>query len=134
MAFRFLSVEREKKEKGDTLGRPDHTELASEADLPPVVARMVVEIRSDGTRTVARGALEDLKTGEKVALQAQAQNPIALAQQLTKALLKAPSLTGAFNKQAMLDLLPDAVRDSATGKFRIRPTKLPFIGRKKSES
>src|SRR5690606_26345205 len=126
-------LERETKESGDVERRTAHTDLASEADLPPVVARMVIEIRSDGTRTVARGALEDLQTGEKVALQAQAQNPVALAQQLTKTLLKTPSLAGSFAKQAMLDLIPDAMRDSTTGKFRLRPSKLPF-GRKKSES
>jgi hypothetical protein len=122
MAFRFLSLEREKKDSSDTLRRTDDTDLASEADLPPVVARMVVEIRSDGTRTVARGALEDLKSGEKVAIQAQAQSPLALAQQLTKTLLKAPSF-----------LLPDSIRDSKTGKLRF-PGQLPFVGRKKSDS
>lgn len=80
--------------------------LAEEADLPPVVARMVVEIRSDGSRTVARGALEDLMTGEKVALRADAASPLALAQQLTGALLKTPVLA----KQTLSGLLPRALK------------------------
>lgn len=126
MANRFFTLERG-SEKTTPLVRDERkTALETEADLPPVVARMVVEIRSDGRRTVARGALEDLQTGEKVALQANAQNPIALAQELTKALLKTPVLAGTLAKQAVLDMLPEAVRDKATGKFRLRPDKLRF--------
>jgi hypothetical protein len=133
MANRFFT--RESDSKTDTsLARDENkSALEAEADLPPVVARMVVEIRSDGTRTVARGALEDLQTGEKVALQANAQNPVALAQELTKALLKTPLLAGSFAKQAVLDMLPEAVRDKATGKFRLRPDKLRFPRKNKTE-
>jgi len=37
--------------------------LSSDDDLP-VVARLVVEIRSDGRRTVARGGIEDRGEGQ----------------------------------------------------------------------
>jgi hypothetical protein len=109
------------------------TAIEAEADLPPVVARMVVEIRSDGTRTMARGALEDLQTGEKVALQANALNPVALAQELTKTLLKTPILAGTLAKQAVLGMLPEALRDEKTGKFRLRADKLRFSRKDKSQ-
>lgn len=79
----------------------DSDRLASEPDLPPVVARMVVEIRSDGSRTVARGALEDLASGERVALRADGSTPLALASQLAKSLIKTPL----FAKQAVRALL-----------------------------
>ncbi len=77
------------------------SQLPVEADLPPVVARMVVEIRSDGSRTVARGALEDLASGEKVALRADGTTPLGLASALAKSLLKTPL----FAKQAVVQLL-----------------------------
>ena len=46
---------------------------------PPVVARLVVEIRSDGSRTIARGALEDRATGQNVAIEARGDSPMSLA-------------------------------------------------------
>jgi hypothetical protein len=67
-------------------------ELAEEPDEPPVVARMIVEIRSDGTRTIARGAIEDVLSGERVAIQAQGSTPLALASSLAKSLFSAPAL------------------------------------------
>ncbi len=76
--------------------------LTEQEDLPPVVARMVVEIRSDGSRTVARGALEDLQSGQRVALRANAATPIALASELAKTLLKTPALA----REAVRSLLP----------------------------
>lgn len=75
--------------------------LPAEHDLPPVVARMVVEIRSDGRRTVARGALEDLASGERVAVRADGTTPLALASALAKSLLKTP----VFARQAVRALL-----------------------------
>ena len=75
--------------------------LQAEPDLPPVVARMVVEIRSDGSRTVARGALEDLASGERVALRADGSTPLALASALAKSLVKTPL----FARQAVRALL-----------------------------
>jgi hypothetical protein len=69
-------------------------ELAESPDEPPVVARMVVEIRSNGLRTIARGAMEDIETGQKVAVVAQGTTPIALATSLAKSMFSAPMLAG----------------------------------------
>ena len=71
---------------------PEHKTLAEAPDEPPVVARMVVEIRSDGTRTIARGALEDALSGERVAVEAHGSTPMALAASLAKSLFAAPML------------------------------------------
>ena len=68
--------------------------LAEQPDEPPVVARMVIEIRSDGTRTIARGALEDALSGERVAVKAEGSTPIALAASLAKTIFSAPALAG----------------------------------------
>jgi hypothetical protein len=57
---------------------------------PPVVARLIVEIRSDGSRTIARGGLEDLATGEKVAIRADGTSPAQLARSLAGSLLTLP--------------------------------------------
>jgi hypothetical protein len=57
---------------------------------PPVVARLMVEIRSDGSRTIARGALEDLMTGEKVAIRADGTSPAQLARSLAGTLMTLP--------------------------------------------
>jgi ABC-type arginine transport system permease subunit len=62
-------------------------ELQSE---PPVVARMIVEIRSDGSRTIARGALEDVATGHKSAIEAHGTTPIQLAFSLVRSLGQLP--------------------------------------------
>jgi hypothetical protein len=57
---------------------------------PPVVARLVVEVRSDGSRTIARGALD--VEGEAVALEARGTTPAQLAASLARSLLTAPAL------------------------------------------
>ena len=62
---------------------------------PPVVARLVVEIRSDGSRTIARGAMEDPTTGKKVALEARGDSPLALAVSLTRSIFAVPALARA---------------------------------------
>ena len=59
---------------------------------PPVVARMVIEIRSDGRRTIARGALEDVATGQKVAIEARGNSPLGLALALARSMASAPAL------------------------------------------
>jgi hypothetical protein len=66
-----------------------------------VVARMVVEIRSDGVRTIARGALEDATSGERVAIEARGSTPMALAASLAKSMFSAPVLA----KQAVRALI-----------------------------
>ncbi len=55
-------------------------------DPLPVVARMVIEIRSDGTKTVARGAVEDVVRGESVAVEAKAGSPLELSLSLARAI------------------------------------------------
>jgi hypothetical protein len=77
------------------------------ADEPPVVARMVIEIRSDGSRTIARGALQDAASGQEVAVHAEGTTPLALAASLARTLVKLPLLTGGvFRKKLLSALLP----------------------------
>jgi hypothetical protein len=81
---------------------PEEEALArAEDDELPVVARMVVEIRSDGRRTVARGALEDLE-GQRVAVEARGSTPWNLARQLAGALWTMPRLP----RPSLRSLLP----------------------------
>src|SRR5690606_36648919 len=61
---------------------------------PPVVARMVIEIRSDGTRTIARGALEDVLSVERVKIEASGGSPMQLAASLASNLLSTPFMLG----------------------------------------
>jgi hypothetical protein len=63
---------------------------------PPVVARLVVEIRSDGSRTIARGAIQDANLGREVQIRAEGATPLALAMSLVRSLVKAPFIGGAF--------------------------------------
>ena len=70
------------------------------ADDPPVVARLVVEIRSDGRRTIARGAMEDV-TGHGVAIEASGRTPLQLALSLAKTMVTLP----AFGRAAAKALL-----------------------------
>jgi hypothetical protein len=76
--------------------------LAKGGAEPPVVARLMVEIRSDGTQTIARGALEDMASGEKVAVEARGATPAQLAGQLARTLFATPFLARAAVR-AVLD-------------------------------
>jgi len=78
----------------------DKPELVTE---PPVVARLVVEIRSDGSRTIARGALEDTQHGQRTAIEARGDSPIQLAIALARTLAQLPRLAA---RQAVRGLLP----------------------------
>ena len=78
--------------------------LEQEPELP-VVARLVVEIRSDGSRTVARGAMEDASTGMKAAVEAKGRTPLELALGLAKSLLAAPWLGRHIRERALRGLL-----------------------------
>jgi hypothetical protein len=69
---------------------PGQHNLKTPDDDLPVVARLVIEVRSDGTRTVARGALEDQSTGQRVAIQAEGTTPASLASSLMGSLVKLP--------------------------------------------
>jgi hypothetical protein len=68
----------------------------------PVVARLIVEIRSDGRRTLARGALEDLISGERTEIAARGDTPAALVASLWR------SMTGiaALARRTARSLLP----------------------------
>jgi hypothetical protein len=81
------------KDRRDSELVPKPPDVLDRADEPPVVARLVVEIRSDGSRTVARGAVEDLTHGERVALEARGDSPLQLALALARALTQLPRLT-----------------------------------------
>ena len=79
------------RSKTDLVSKPpDELESVQE---PPVVARLVVEIRSDGTRTIARGAIEDAQRGERVAIEARGDSPLQLAIALARSLSQLPRLT-----------------------------------------
>jgi hypothetical protein len=71
-------------------------ELEKKPELP-VVARLVVEIRSDGRHTIARGMAQDA-TGERVQVEAEGSTPLQLALALVKALREVPSLARGFAK------------------------------------
>jgi hypothetical protein len=58
---------------------------------PPVVAQLMIEIRSDGSRTIARGALNDLRTGESAKVHAEGRTPAELVVSLASSLLALPS-------------------------------------------
>jgi hypothetical protein len=68
---------------------------------PPVVARLVIEIRSDGSHTIARGALQDTAAGQEVAVHAEGSTPLALALSLVKAMLRAPTLGAMIFRRAL---------------------------------
>ena len=75
--------------------KKDVPEIVRDAPLstePPVVARLVVEIRSDGSRTIARGAIEDTTTGQRTAIEAQGTTPLQLAFALAKSLRTLPRM------------------------------------------
>ena len=72
---------------------PQSPEPIYHRDEPPVVARLVVEIRSDGSRTIARGALEDAEHGQRVAIEARGDSPLQLAIALARSLAQLPRLT-----------------------------------------
>ena len=78
------------KERTDLVEKPH--EAVERTDEPPVVARLVVEIRSDGSRTIARGAIEDVHRGERIALEARGDSPIQLALALARSLTQRPIL------------------------------------------
>src|SRR3954469_7849462 len=79
----------------DDLRRKEEGPLQAKPE-PPVVARLGVEIRSDGSHTIARGAAEDMSTGERVSIQAEGATPLGLALSLLKSALELPALARTF--------------------------------------
>jgi len=80
-----------KPDPRDELAAAPAKPLVPERELP-VVARLMVEIRSDGSYIVVRGAMEDSVSGQKVAIEASGANPLALALSLAKSLTDVPWL------------------------------------------
>jgi hypothetical protein len=87
---RLLGELKEVVESNSALSKVSQAALSNQGPEPPIVARLVVEIRSDGSRTVARGALEDSTTNQKVAVLAEGTSPAQLAASLAKSLLALP--------------------------------------------
>jgi hypothetical protein len=105
-------VEPEDDREREVAERAADSQVAQDGDELPVVARMVVEIRSDGTRTVARGALDDRVSGQQVAMRFDAGSPLSLAKSLAKAILSVPSMA---RSSVRARLRRRALRSSATG-------------------
>jgi len=80
----------EKKPDVEIMPAPEAS--VEKSDEPPVVARLVIEIRSDGSRTIARGAMEDVQSGQKVAIEAKGKTPLGLALSLARSMFAAPAL------------------------------------------
>ncbi|MBK8995273.1 MAG: hypothetical protein IPM35_05880 [Myxococcales bacterium] len=97
-------------EESDAGAERKTTTLAERPSEPPVVARMIVEIRSDGSRTIARGAIEEVTSGERVAIEAHGSTPLALARSLAKSMFSAPALARQAVK-ALLASKKSGVRD-----------------------
>lgn len=90
----------------------DSDEPASELVAePPVVARLIVEIRSDGSRTIARGALEDVATGQRTVIEARGTTPLTLAMQLAKAITQLPRLGARSAVRGLLGRARSKLRD-----------------------
>ncbi|HUJ61692.1 MAG TPA: hypothetical protein VLX92_24480 [Kofleriaceae bacterium] len=90
--------------------RPSKPELVEQPpdelerrDEPPVVARLVVEIRSDGTRTIARGAIEDAQHGQRTAIEARGDSPLQLAIALARSIARMPGLAARSGIRGLLD-------------------------------
>ncbi|MBP9206125.1 MAG: hypothetical protein KBG28_19280 [Kofleriaceae bacterium] len=82
---------------------PVGTTAATPVDEPPVVARMVIEIRSDGRRTIARGALEDVASGQRTAIEARGSTPVQLALELARVMVRLPRLVvGQVRRRGLL--------------------------------
>lgn len=89
-----------------TLEKRSPADLQETAPEPPVVARLMIEIRSDGSRTIARGALQDELSGERVAIEAKGNTPLEVAGQLAKSLVTAPMGLGAWGKALLNNKKP----------------------------
>jgi len=73
--------------KDDSAADDDRARALQQRDEElPVVARLIVEVRSDGTRTIARGGLEDATTGQRVTIDARGDTPAALAIALARSI------------------------------------------------
>jgi len=87
---RLMGELKEAVESTANLAKAPDATLQNEGPEPPIVARLVVEIRSDGSRTIARGALEDATTDQKVGIRAEGTTPAQLARSLASSLFTLP--------------------------------------------
>jgi hypothetical protein len=79
-------------DEGGALVEPRKSALPAREEELPVVARIIVEVRSDGMRTIARGAMEDAASQTRVAIEASGATPLELATALAKSIFTAPWL------------------------------------------
>jgi hypothetical protein len=84
--------------------KPASETLTTEPALP-VVARLIVEIRSDGSRTVARGAMEDAASGTRAVIEASGTTPLELALKLAKSIARVPWFSRTLARGALRGLL-----------------------------
>ena len=75
--------------KAGSAAKPGQVQVAH--NEPPVVAQLMIEIRSDGSRTIARGALHDLRANESAHVHAEGDTPAQLIASLLQSLLSLPS-------------------------------------------
>lgn len=75
----------------DALQKRSSTQVGTPNEEPPVVAQLMIEIRSDGSRTIARGALNDLRSGESAQVHAEGKTPRDLMLSLAGSLLALPA-------------------------------------------
>ncbi|MBK9071220.1 MAG: hypothetical protein IPL79_09505 [Myxococcales bacterium] len=101
---------------------PVPTQVVSEytpGSEPPVIARVMVEIRSDGSRTIARGAMEDLISGENVAIEARGSSLLNVALQLAGSMRSLPNLIRG-RSPAAAELAPGATPGGLRKRDKIR--------------
>lgn len=93
----------------NALQKRSTTDIGPTADEPPVVAQLMIEIRSDGSRTIARGALNDLLNGESAKVHAEGRTPSDLILSLAGSLMALPgSLFDTSRKRREEQLEKDA--------------------------
>jgi hypothetical protein len=90
------------------------------SDEPPVVAQLMVEIRSDGSRTIARGALNDLRGGESAQVHAEGRTPGELMLSLATSILALPATLLNQTRQPSSSATDELPRDGST-KARVKP-------------
>ncbi len=76
--------------------KPESGAVPTTRTEPPVVAQLMIEIRSDGSHTIARGALHDLRSNESAHVHAEGKTPQQLIASLLGSLLSLPA--GTFQK------------------------------------
>jgi len=74
---RAESDESDESDRKDGLAPRESSEVTGDTELP-IVARLIVEVRSDGSRTIARGLIEDATTGQRTQLAVSGGAPVAL--------------------------------------------------------